>query len=114
MHGFVRNRAESGLCSMTTSMYVRPTYQHHMEVQVKYTEHKLFWEFQMEIICSILIILLGLFLVIKPDWVYYISESWKSNFNSEPSNLYLVSTKIGGLIVLIIGLVLLILSLFAQ
>lgn len=50
----------------------------------------------------------GLLSIFKPDVVWMISESWKSSADAEPSDAYLVITRISGAVVTVAGIVLLI------
>lgn len=47
--------------------------------------------------------LLGLLMLRKPDCFWLISEKWKSDSADGPSDLYIFSTKIGGIILLVVG-----------
>ena len=58
----------------------------------------------MYILLSILLILGGLLMLFFPDLVYDLSESWKSNRSAEPSRLYLISTRFGGVMFLLVGI----------
>ncbi|HWO76017.1 MAG TPA: DUF6199 family natural product biosynthesis protein [Bacillus sp. (in: firmicutes)] len=53
---------------------------------------------------GIVLIMNGLIMLIYPSIVWIISESWKSN-NAEPSILYIWSTRFGGIISIIFGIV---------
>lgn len=53
---------------------------------------------------GILLVLVGTFMIVKPDWFWLITESWKSSHSSEPSLVYRWYTKEGGMIFLIIGI----------
>lgn len=53
----------------------------------------------------------GLLSLFKPDVVWMISESWKSSADAEPSDSYLVITRISGAIVTEVGVVTLIMML---
>ena len=55
----------------------------------------IFWAF--------FILLMGLVMLVKPDLFYYITEAWKSDYSDEPSYLYRVSTKFGGIMFTIAG-----------
>jgi hypothetical protein len=55
-------------------------------------------------IISVLLILLGLMMLSKPSIIWTIIESWKSNDATEPSDLYVWSTRFGGIIVTLTGL----------
>lgn len=58
----------------------------------------------MYIVLAIVIALVGAVMLVKPQAIYTMTESWKSNTSGEPSNFYLLSTRIGGGIFLIVGL----------
>ncbi|ALS29961.1 hypothetical protein IJ21_45980 [Paenibacillus sp. 32O-W] len=53
---------------------------------------------------SLLLIILGLFMFIRPSIVWKISESWKSYNASEPSGLYVASTRIGAVLFILAGI----------
>ncbi|PEL05840.1 DUF6199 family natural product biosynthesis protein [Bacillus sp. AFS017336] len=53
---------------------------------------------------GIFLLLLAGLLIFKPDVVWFITESWKSSVGSEPSDLYLSSTRFGGIVLLIMTL----------
>lgn len=52
---------------------------------------------------SIILLVAGLFLLFCPGIVYEITESWKSNTSTEPSDLYRLHIRIGGIICTLIG-----------
>ncbi len=56
------------------------------------------------IICGIIFILIGIFAFFKPDLIWELTEQWKSYYTDEPSDLYLLSTKIGGGIFILLGI----------
>lgn len=58
---------------------------------------------------GILFIVLGIFLFMKPDLMWKLTEQWKSYSADEPSSLYLLSTKIGGIAFGIVGIAVLVL-----
>ena len=58
----------------------------------------------MYILLSILLILGGLLMLFFPDLVYDLSELWKSNRSAEPSRLYLISTRFGGVMFILVGI----------
>lgn len=66
----------------------------------------------MLIIIGIILIFVGALLLFNPKAVFYITESWKSYSSSEPSNLYLISTRIGGAIMCLVGITGIIILLF--
>jgi hypothetical protein len=53
---------------------------------------------------SVLLVVLGLMMLFKPSIIWTITESWKSIDATEPSDLYVKSTRFGGIIVTLAGL----------
>ena len=61
-------------------------------------------------ICGgILFIVLGIFIFLKPDLIWKITEEWKSYSADEPSELYIKSTKFGGALFTVFGIIIAIL-----
>lgn len=58
--------------------------------------------------------LLGLFLFIKPDLVWMLTERWKSYAADEPSDLYRKSTQLGGILFILLGLAMIVLPFVLQ
>lgn len=58
--------------------------------------------------------LLGLFLFIKPDLVWMLTERWKSYAADEPSDLYRKSTQLGGILFILLGLAMIVLPFMLQ
>lgn len=58
---------------------------------------------------GILIFALGMFIFLKPDLVWKLTEEWKSYRAGEPSDLYLKTTKIGGILFSLFGVIMMIL-----
>lgn len=56
-------------------------------------------------ILSVLVFLWGILMLVKPEWVYEMTESWKHNSGSDPSDWYLFSTRFGGVMCSLVGLV---------
>ncbi|MBB3111871.1 hypothetical protein FHS18_003939 [Paenibacillus phyllosphaerae] len=56
------------------------------------------------IVLYVLLVLFGLLLMVKPAVFWAISESWKSNDGTEPSDLYLWSTRFGGFMCSVVGI----------
>jgi hypothetical protein len=52
---------------------------------------------------GIFLIIIGVSMVIEPSLFWLITESWKSNDGTEPSKLYIWSTRFGGIIVTVVG-----------
>jgi hypothetical protein len=48
---------------------------------------------------SVLLVVLGLMMLFKASITWTITKSWKSNDATEPSDLYVNSTRFGGIIV---------------
>ncbi|KIL35051.1 hypothetical protein SD71_15425 [Cohnella kolymensis] len=53
---------------------------------------------------SIFLLAVGLFMFFKPLLIWMITESWKSNDATEPSDLYIWSTRIGGVLFTLVGI----------
>lgn len=58
----------------------------------------------MFLIAGIVFIPCGIVMLLKPQWVYMLTELWKSSVMGEPSRLYLLSTRIGGVFVTAVGI----------
>ncbi len=58
----------------------------------------------MIILGSIFLLIVGVLMLCFPDVVYSITESWKSNASNEPSELYKVHTRIGGIACSLVGI----------
>jgi hypothetical protein len=56
------------------------------------------------LILSIFLIAAGLIMIIKPDLIWTVGESWKSEGATEPSSLYLWSTRFGGAMCALAGI----------
>ena len=57
----------------------------------------------MYIVLGIIIAIAGLFMLLKPQAVYQLTEGWKSNTPGEPSDIFLLSTRIGGGLCMLAG-----------
>lgn len=57
------------------------------------------------LIGSIILLVIGLFLIFCLEIVYEMTESWKNNASAEPSDLYRLHIRIGGIICTLIGVV---------
>lgn len=55
------------------------------------------------IILFILLFLFGLLMIFRPATVWFLLESWKSNDATEPSDLYILSTRFGGILCTLAG-----------
>ena len=60
---------------------------------------------------GIIIFALGMFIFLKPDLVWKLTEEWKSDRADEPSEFYLKTTKISGIIFALFGIIIIILTL---
>ena len=58
----------------------------------------------MVILGSIFLLIVGVLMLFFPDVVYSITESWKSNASSEPSGLYKIHIRIGGIACSFVGI----------
>ena len=58
----------------------------------------------MIILGSIFLLIIGVLMLCFPDVVYSITESWKSNASSEPSGLYKLHIRIGGIACSVVGI----------
>ena len=57
-------------------------------------------------IFAIVLITAGIILAAAPNLVYNVTQSWKNSRNSEPSSIYKIMTRVQGIILVIIGVVL--------
>ena len=58
----------------------------------------------MYILVGIVFLVIGLLMVVSPSTVFQITESWKNDKASEPSELFKISTRVGGCFFIIIGI----------
>ena len=58
----------------------------------------------MIIIGSIFLLIVGVMMLCFPEVVYGITESWKSDASSEPSGLYKIHIRIGGIACSLVGI----------
>lgn len=66
-------------------------------------------------ICGgIIILALGVFVFLNPHLVWKLTEEWKSYHADEPSDLYLKSTRIGGVLFALFGVIMIILPLIFE
>ncbi len=59
----------------------------------------------MYLVLGILFLALGALMIFKPQLIYTLIESWKSNSPGEPSKTYLFSTRFGGVMFALVGIV---------
>ena len=57
---------------------------------------------------AIILIIAGVFFTIAPNLVYAITQSWKNSNNSEPSRFYKTITRVQGVVLAVIGVVLIV------
>lgn len=60
------------------------------------------------ILGGLVCVALGAFLLLKPDLYWRLTERWKSYYADEPSDIYIRSTKLGGVLVALIGVAIII------
>ena len=53
---------------------------------------------------SIFVLLMGVVMFFFPQFIYEVTESWKSYSAGEPSRLYIISTRFGGVCCLLVGI----------
>lgn len=61
--------------------------------------------FSLYILLSILLTIVGIVMIFNPQLVYEITQSWKNSGNSEPSEMYIWHTRLGGGVFVIVGVV---------
>lgn len=54
---------------------------------------------------GVIIFALGIFIFLKPDLVWKLTEEWKSYRADEPSEFYLKVTRIGGILFALFGVI---------
>ncbi len=63
---------------------------------------------------GMIILALGIVMFLKPHIVWKLTEEWKSYGADEPSDLYLKSTKMGGILFALVGVIMMILPLLLE
>lgn len=58
----------------------------------------------MYVILGIIVAVVGIIMLVNPRGVYEVTQSWKTN-GGEPSDAYLLHTRIGGGVFLLVGVV---------
>ncbi|MGE8207022.1 DUF6199 family natural product biosynthesis protein [Heyndrickxia sp. NPDC080065] len=56
------------------------------------------------IFLGIILIVIGVFMIIKPSVFWLITQRWKSTDGTEPSYLYIWSTRFGGIMITLAGI----------
>ena len=59
---------------------------------------------------GIIIFALGMFIFLKPGLIWKLTEEWKSYRADEPSEFYLKTTKIGGILFALFGIIMIMLE----
>lgn len=59
----------------------------------------------MKVAAGIFLIMMGSVMLIKPNTMWKIAESWKMKTNGEPTDAYMMIIRIGGLILAIGGII---------
>lgn len=54
----------------------------------------------------------GILIFLKPEWLWALTEQWKSYAADGPSDFYILNTKIGGVLFAVFGVAALVLPLF--
>lgn len=58
----------------------------------------------MYLIGGILLAIAGVIMTVRPQWIFSLTEMWKNDSATEPSDLYLTSTRVGGVFFILIGI----------
>jgi len=58
----------------------------------------------MIVLGSIFVLLMGVVMLFFPQFIYEVTESWKSYSAGEPSRLYIISIRFGGMCCLLVGI----------
>jgi len=58
----------------------------------------------MIVLGSIFVLLMGVVMLLFPQFIYEVTESWKSYSAGEPSRLYIISIRFGGMCCLLVGI----------
>lgn len=52
---------------------------------------------------SIILLIIGIIMLFCPGIIYELTEKWKSNTSAEPSGLYRLHIRIGGIVCTLVG-----------
>ena len=66
------------------------------------------------ILGGIIIAVIGIFVFLKPDLVWALTEKWTTYRANEPSDFYLNSTKLGGALFVLLGIAMVVLPLVLE
>lgn len=58
----------------------------------------------MYVILSVVVAVVGMIMLVNPQGFYEVTQSWKSS-GGEPSDAYLLYTRVGGAVFLVVGIV---------
>lgn len=59
----------------------------------------------MLVLGSSILLIIGILMLFCPGVIYELTEKWKSNTSAEPSDLYRLHIRIGGIVCTLIGVV---------
>lgn len=57
------------------------------------------------LLLSIILFIVGLLMLVRPEIVWQITEKWKSYSAEEPSNFYIKSIRFGGVMFVLVGII---------
>lgn len=66
------------------------------------------------IIVGIVIVITGIFIFLRPDLFWELTEKWKSYRADSPSDFYLKNTKFGGIALILWGIVMIVLPFISE
>ena len=58
----------------------------------------------MYIILGILVAIIGIVMLVNPKLFYDMTQSWKSDGATEPSKIFILETRLGGTLFLLVGI----------
>jgi hypothetical protein len=58
----------------------------------------------MIVLCSIFLLLMGAVMLLAPEFIYELKESWKSSTAGAPSQWYIIRTRFGGVCCIAVGI----------
>lgn len=61
-----------------------------------------------------LILAIGILMFLKPDIVWHLTESWKSDNANGPSDFYLKATRLSGVLIVVCSILITVLSLISE
>lgn len=66
----------------------------------------------MYLILGIILAIIGIIMLANPKLFYDITQGWKNNSSTEPSELFIFSTRFGGIMFLLVGISVTVIFLF--